>query len=152
MNSSLLVLTPECFEQLTDQKNFLIKRKESLSFDLEQLYQNGGQLNDCIYAQTLMELSRIDQQILDIDNVLNKAEVKLPKKSGVVDFGSRILLKTKTRIFHYMIVDESEADPKRQKISFKSVLGQALLGKKSGDKVRVKAPAGVWTYNILAVE
>jgi len=52
----------------------------------------------------------------------------------------------------YQIVGDWEADPINKKISHTSPLGQALLGKKVGDKVEVEAPAGKLTYQILAVE
>ena len=50
------------------------------------------------------------------------------------------------------IVGDWEADPINKKISHTSPLGQALVGKKAGDKVEVKAPAGKITYKILAIE
>jgi len=48
-------------------------------------------------------------------------------------------------------VGEWEADPLKQKISHTSPLGQALLGKKKGDRVEIDAPAGKLTYHIQKV-
>jgi len=39
-----------------------------------------------------------------------------------------------------------------KKISPESPIGQALLGKKVGEKVEVEAPAGKLKYEILAIE
>ena len=52
----------------------------------------------------------------------------------------------------FMLVGEWEADPKQKKISHESPLGQALMGKKVGDKVEVEAPAGKVLYKILGIE
>ena len=52
----------------------------------------------------------------------------------------------------FEIVGEWEADPVNKRISHESPLGQALFGKKKGEKVEVQAPAGKVTYEILAIE
>ena len=41
-----------------------------------------------------------------------------------------------------MIVGAAEANPREGKISQKSPIGSALLGRKKGDKVKVKTPDG----------
>ena len=43
----------------------------------------------------------------------------------------------------YLIVGAAEANPREGKVSHASPLGEALLGKKEGDKVEVKAPSGI---------
>jgi transcription elongation factor GreA len=51
----------------------------------------------------------------------------------------------------YMLVSEEEADLKAKKISIKSPLGLAILGKEIGNKVEVKAPAGLMEFEILDI-
>jgi transcription elongation factor GreA len=48
----------------------------------------------------------------------------------------------------YLIVSESEADLKLNKISINSPIGQGLLGRKKGDKVEISTPAGVMVLEI----
>jgi transcription elongation factor GreA len=55
----------------------------------------------------------------------------------------------KKSVFH--LVGEWEADPTNQKISHESPLGQALIGKKVGEKVEIDAPAGKLTYTVLSI-
>ena len=52
----------------------------------------------------------------------------------------------------YLMVGPAEADPKQGKISHKSPLGKALLGKRVGEKVQIQAPAGAITFEILQIE
>lgn len=49
---------------------------------------------------------------------------------------------------HYTLVDTREANPIEGKISSASPMGQALLGKTKGEKIEVKAPAGILNYTI----
>lgn len=52
----------------------------------------------------------------------------------------------------YLIVGPAEADPRQGKISHESPLGKALLGKQVGDKVRVQAPVGEITFEVVKIE
>ena len=52
----------------------------------------------------------------------------------------------------YTIVNPHEADLHSGKISIKSPIAQALLGKKAGDEVMVKVPAGLMKFHIDNVE
>ncbi len=62
-------------------------------------------------------------------------------------------LKRKTReIKDFMIVSSVEADPEKGMISNKSPIGEALLGKKPGNVVKVKIPKGEILIRILAIE
>ncbi len=52
----------------------------------------------------------------------------------------------------YMIVGAAEASPKQGKISNESPMGKAILGKRVGEKVVVKAPAGETGFEIVKIE
>ena len=51
----------------------------------------------------------------------------------------------------YQIVGDAEADIRRGLISVLSPIARALVGKSKGDVVDVAAPAGVRSYEIVAV-
>lgn len=67
-------------------------------------------------------------------------------------FGTKVRVKANGDEHTFHIVGEWEADPAEKKISHESPLGQALVGKKVGDKVSVEAPAGKVQYTILGIE
>ena len=52
----------------------------------------------------------------------------------------------------YTIVPESEANLKESKISVTSPFAQSFLGRKKGDIVEVKVPAGTMNFEILSIE
>ena len=52
----------------------------------------------------------------------------------------------------YTIVSPHEANLREGKISIKSPIGQALLGKKAGDEVEVSVPAGKLRLRIDSIE
>ena len=51
----------------------------------------------------------------------------------------------------FTIVGSAEAKPAAGKISNESPVGRALLGKKKGEKVVVKVPAGDFSYTIVEI-
>ena len=53
--------------------------------------------------------------------------------------------------FTYQLVSEKEADLKQLKISVKSPIGAALLGKAKGEKVTVQIPAGAMELEVLEI-
>ncbi len=52
----------------------------------------------------------------------------------------------------YQIVGEDEADIKLNKISYRSPLGRALIGKEIDDTVMVETPGGKVEYEIKDVQ
>ncbi|MCB0408510.1 MAG: GreA/GreB family elongation factor, partial [Bdellovibrionales bacterium] len=55
-------------------------------------------------------------------------------------------------IKNYQIVGEDEFDPKTNKISWKSPMAKALLGKSTDDEVIVKRPAGDTEFIIISIK
>ena len=53
--------------------------------------------------------------------------------------------------FTYHLVSEKEADLKQMKISVKSPIGAALLGKVKGEKVSIQIPAGNMELEVLDI-
>lgn len=80
----------------------------------------------------------IDETKLDTSKVMMLSKVKVRN------------LKSKQEMV-YTMVSEKEADFKAGKISFKSPIGAGLMGKKQGDKVEIKAPAGAIELEIINI-
>ena len=105
------------------------------------------------YQNAKEELDFLDGRVSELQNVINNAEVVSGKNNnGEIAVGAEVTLKIQDDEHVYHIVGEWEADPVSKKISHSSPLGQALVGKKVGEKAEVEAPAGKVTYEILAIK
>ena len=73
---------------------------------------------------------------------------------GTVHVGSTVTVQKKGEKEErtFALVGSEEADSISGKISNESPLGQALLGKKKGDKVTVQAPKGNVEYTVIDVQ
>ena len=95
-------------------------------------------------------------RIADIEGKLSSAEIidvtKLNAQGKVV-FGATVELcnVASDEEVTWKIVGEDEADVKARMISINSPIARALIGKREGDSVVVKAPSGDIEYEILGV-
>jgi len=81
--------------------------------------------------------------------VLEDTEVDVSK--ALVGATVKVLNKKTKKEMTYQLVSPVEADMASGKISTKSPVGQALLGKSIGDSVVAKVPAGDLTLEILDI-
>lgn len=92
-------------------------------------------------AELEMELGQariLDQSKMDASKVMILSKVKIKN------------LKFK-RVMQYQIVSDNEANLKKGKISFNSPIAKGLLGKRVGDVVNIKVPAGFVKVEILDI-
>ncbi|MBR2059322.1 MAG: transcription elongation factor GreA [Fibrobacter sp.] len=116
----------------------------------------GDRSENAAYTYGRMRVREIDRRLRELDRILDGAkivEISAPE-DGSIRFGATVkLLDKKTkREKAYSIVGEKEIDPLQGRISMKSPIGEALMGKKQGDQVQVQAPKGVITYEIVEVK
>lgn len=83
-------------------------------------------------------------RIID-DSKLNTDEVQLLNTVTIKNTANGMTMS-------YTIVTESEANLREHKIASNTPIAQALLGHKVGDAVKVKAPAGEMTFEIIKIE
>ncbi|MBI2007302.1 MAG: transcription elongation factor GreA [Candidatus Blackburnbacteria bacterium] len=152
-NHNKVQLTRAGFEDLKNELKNLVEAKRPVVVERLSNARSMGDLSEnSDYHQAKEELEFVDGQISELQTILSQAKViKRSNGSSQVGVGSKVKVKAGRleHIFH--IVGEWEADPKEKKISHESPLGKALVGRKIGDKVEVKAPVGKVAYEILAI-
>lgn len=130
------------------------KRKEILDA-LEYAKSLGDLSENAEYHQAREDQGKLEERIAKIEQILRSSEVVSNKGSGgdTVDIGSTVVVKkedgkeTKT----YIIVGSEEVNMAEGKISNRSPFGEALFGKKKGDKVSFSTPSGTVNYKIVSV-
>ena len=92
------------------------------------------------------------------DHLAEDVDILWPHSPGgssgdKVIFGSLVnIINVETdETFEYRIVGDDEADVNQGKISYKSPIARALIGKEVGDIAVVQAPSGEIEYEIDAV-
>jgi len=138
-------------EELRDLQE---RRRPRLIKRLREARAQGDLKENADYQDTREQLGFLDGRVQEIEAVLRNAKVVPASPAGdEVAVGSRVQIQEigEDEIEEYQIVGSAEADPRAGKISYGSPVGAALLGKKKGRKVTVKAPGGEFTYRIVKV-
>lgn len=149
-------LSQECYDKLVAElnelmnvelprvKNELVEAREkgdlSENFEYHAAKREHGKLLGKIrYKQKVLYYARV----LDTSN-LESEIVGLFRKVEMTNLANNAKMV-------YTIVNPHEANLKEGKISIKSPIAEALLGKKAGDEVSVQVPSGVLKLRIDSV-
>lgn len=116
--------------------------------------EHGDLAENAEYHDARAEQDLIEARIDEIEVVLAKAVVVKETRSTLkVGIGSKVTIQAtkgkKSLTVH--IVGEFEGDPTNNKVSSVSPIGKALVNKKKGDLVTVKAPGGETEYKIESI-
>ena len=84
---------------------------------------------------------------------MKSTKIVARKKSDVVGMGSVVLIvkEGEEDQHEYKIVGSEEANVSEKKISSVSPMGEAMLGKKKGEKFTLKSPAGESIFTVVKI-
>ncbi len=148
-------LTREGYEKLQKE---LEELKHKLIYEISERIKEARELGDISenseYEAAKDEQGRIGSRIMEIEHILNVAEIIDSKDTSHVSLGNWVILKNmKTgEEIRIRIVTPQEADIFTGRVSEDSPMGKSILGRKVGDKVKVNAPGGIVEYEIVAIE
>ena len=156
MANERFYITPDGLKKIEKDLEFLrtIRRSE-VAERLHNALAEGGELGeDAEYEDAKNEQAFVEGEIARLELILSNVQIIDDNgSSDEVRIGSRVTLREKgmreDEIYH--IVGEAEADPAQGKISHKSPLGNALMGRKAKDKVTVQAPDGEIVFMIRSI-
>ena len=123
--------------------------------DIAEARAHGDLSENAEYHAAKEEQAHNETRIMELEDLLSKAEVIDPRKLNGDDikFGAKVKLvdlDTEEEA-NYQIVGDIESDFKEKKISISSPIARALIGKCIGDEVEVTTPGGSKCYEIIGV-
>lgn len=156
MANKEVLLTQEGLIKLEKELDYLrtVKRRE-IAKRIKQAIDFGDISENSEYDEAKNEQAFIESKIAILEEKLRN--VKLIDDSDIstdyINVGSKVKVKDVETgdISEYKIVGSAEADPLKSKLSNESPVGRALMGKRKGAVVDVKAPAGILKYEILDI-
>lgn len=140
----------EELDYLKNTKRNEVKESLALARSFGDLSENSE------YDEAKNEQSKVESRISELEQIILHTVVveESALDHSSVHLGSTVVLvdektgKEKT----YSIVGSNEANPDEGKISDRSPIGVAIIGKRAGDQVTVVAPKGEKKYKILDVK
>lgn len=107
------------------------------------------------YDAAKEEQGLLEMKISKLESTLARAEIIKPDEmpNDKIYILSNVKLKNLKMggTVEYTMVSDEEADFEKRKLSITSPIGSAIMGKKIGDVVDVKVPAGAIKFEILDI-
>ncbi len=153
-------LTRQGYQKLQEELELLrtVKRQE-VAKRLHEAVEGSGDLGvdlDAEYEAAKNEQAFVEGRIMELEMLLANAHVieeNSAVKMEVVQVGAKVTIQENgTEPECYTIVGPAEANPREGRISNESPLGRALMDHRAGEIVRVDAPGGSFTVQIVKVE
>ncbi|HJW89471.1 MAG TPA: transcription elongation factor GreA [Anaerolineales bacterium] len=151
-------LTRSGYQRLQEELEHLrtVKRQE-VANRLREAMEDGGDMGvdlDAEYEAAKNEQAFVEGRIQELELLLANARViQDSEKREVVEVGARVTIQeSDNEPEFYTVVGRAEANPREGRISNESPLGRALMDHRAGDVVKVEAPGGSFTVQVLKVE
>ena len=104
------------------------------------------------YHDARSEQGKNEERIVEIQTILSEATIVEKTDTDIAGIASTVtFVKDDGTEKTFTLVGPEEADMANGKISFKSPIGEALIGKKKGDIAIVQTPSGEMKYTIRKV-
>ncbi len=125
----------------------------ALAKRIDEAKQMGDLSENAEYQTAREDMAWAKSRVGELNKIIDNSEIiAISGKGDVVTIGSTIKVLIKDLEKEYIIVGPQEANPLKGKISNESPLGNAFLGKKKGDKIKITVPAGELEYKILDIK
>jgi transcription elongation factor GreA len=128
-----------------------VKRPE-VAQRIHDAKEHGDLSENAEYEDAKNEQAFVEGRIQTLQAIIKNATIIAENHStDHVQIGSTVAVESDDGKESFTIVGSTEAKPTEGRISNESPVGRALLGKKKGEKVLVKVPAGDFTYKIVSI-
>ncbi|MEZ5081903.1 MAG: transcription elongation factor GreA [Bacteroidales bacterium] len=148
--------TEDGLNRLRDELEYLTRvERPSISQQIADARDKGDLSENAEYAAAKEAQGLLEMKISKMQDLVNNARIIDESKMDT----TKVLILCTVKIKNlknnaemtYMLVPEQESDLKKGKISVSSPIAKGLLGKKVGDKVEIKVPAGIIPFEIIEI-
>ncbi len=142
--------TKEGLEKLKTELESIKEARPAAVKELSRARELGDLSENGLYTAAKGRLRGMDSRIERIDRMIKLAEVYESPKSHV-GIGSKVMIEQNGIQTEYSIVGDFEADPLNHKISSKSPMGYALIGKRVGEQTEIQTPNGPKLLKVIKI-
>ena len=144
-------ITEDGKKELQTELDELKSRRGDIAEKIANARDFGDLSENAEYDSAREEQGLVESRIAEIEEIILNAEIIKGGSTTKVGLGSKVELTTGEKTVAYHVVGPVEADPLEGKISNESPIGEALMGKKVGDKATITTPKGTTEYTIVTI-
>ena len=151
-----ILLTQEGYDKIVAEHEELVSvRRKEISEKLKEAISYGDLSQNAEYDAAKHEQAELEERIFKLEDMIKKAKIIKEEEmsNDFVGVGSRVSVKDMDNgdEMDFTIVGSTEADPFAGKISNESLVGQHLIGQKTGTIVEIIVPDGTLHYKITNI-
>ena len=153
MNSKVTYLSREGLDKLRVELESMVNvRRAEVATRIHDAKEHGDLSENAEYEDAKNEQAFVEGRIQTLEALIKNATIIDEHHStDHVQIGSTVVVESGDGTETFKIVGSAEAAPKEGRISNESPVGRVLLGKKKGDRVTVRVPAGDFAYTITKI-
>ncbi len=154
--NGIVYLTRERIVELEQElRELKVKGRADMAAKIGEARSHGDLSENAEYDAAKEAQQHLELRIAKLESTLARTQIIESKDlpNDKIYILSRISLqdlKSKETV-EYILVSPEEADFEKNKISVTSPLGKGLMGRKTGEKVKISVPAGTLEYKILEI-
>jgi transcription elongation factor GreA len=133
-----------------EERELLATRPAAIE-DLQKARALGDLKENGYYQASRQKVNSIDRRLRQLKLYLKYGKIIEATGNDAVGIGNTVTVHDGSKEVTYSLVGQHEADPKERKLSDRSPIGRALLGKKVGEKVTIEVPAGTLQFRIAKI-
>jgi transcription elongation factor GreA len=153
VNNKPTYLSRDGLEKLRHELDEMVSvKRPEVANRIHDAKEHGDLSENAEYEEAKNEQAFVEGRIQQLEALIKNATIIDENHStDHVQIGSTVEVESPDGAESFMIVGSTEARPNEGRISNESPVGRALLGRKKGEKVVVKVPAGDFTYKIVSI-
>ncbi|NMB75459.1 MAG: transcription elongation factor GreA [Myxococcales bacterium] len=149
-------MTQDGFRKLQEElKHIKAVERPAIIAAIEEARGHGDLSENAEYDAAKERQQQLDQRMREIEDRLARAQIIRPEdvKGDRVVFGATAVIRDleNERTVAYQLVGQDESNLAARKISVKSPLGAALIGKQVGEVFTVQTPSGEREYQVMEI-
>ncbi len=153
MNNKPTYISKDGLEKLRQELDEMVSvRRPEVAGRIHDAKEHGDLSENAEYEDAKNEQAFVEGRIQTVEALIKNATlIDEHHSKDFVQIGSTVTVKGPDGEESFTIVGSTEARPTEGRISNESPVGRALLGRKKGDKITVRVPAGDISYAVLAI-
>ncbi|NDV78493.1 transcription elongation factor GreA [Dysgonomonas sp. 511] len=148
-------MTEDGYKKLKEEIAVLESERPVISKQIAEARDKGDLSENAEYDAAKEAQGLLEAKIAQMKNLLANARLINEDSIGtdVVQILNKVTIRNtkNNQQMTYMLVAESEANLKENKIAVSTPIAQGLMGKKVGDVAEIKVPSGIMSFEIVNI-
>lgn len=143
--------TKEGYTAMQQEEQELLSKRPAAIEDLQKARALGDLKENGYYQASRQKVNGIDHRLRQLKLYLKYGKIIESTGNDTVGIGNTVIVKTGDEEKTFSLVGQHEADPKTGKLSDRSPIGRALMGRKAGEEIEIQVPSGTIRFRITGI-